>query len=453
MTINKLLTGAAVAALLSGAALAQDNVTAATGDLRTDRDFAAEYDGAIGAEAIFIHDFNHADYLGLGGAAELDITVLSGGGIGNSSVTYRTTGTPNACDGDNTFSLDLTRTAANAGQDSGATVTVVCNSDCGVFADESDSFTLIDETSAFPLASRVVTPAGAAITLDVDGIGPIGAKTLGNVSYEFDGTNIFTDTDGAAIGNVAAATVILAVASAELVIDFPAGDDGILGVSVNAGGAVACTEDAGAAVSTWTCTLTATELAALDAGGDVSFTVDNVDAVAQQTPTAALTVTSNANYSAPSGPSGSLAAIEWDDGLGEVPVASGGTTDWVRFGTGGTESNFRIQMKSAAAAAAVTQVRVTVGEEGNGIAADTYILPAGTVDTGFVVNGATVTFNSRALGVAAGGASGNANITGISLQGTDADIALTLLASADVDRQMVNRSPSSYVATGGLTGN
>ena len=166
-----------------------------------------------------------------------------------------------------------------------------------------------------------------------------------------------------------------------------------------------------------------------------------------------MTVTSNANYSAPSGPSGSLAAIEWDDGLGEVPVASGGTTDWVRFGTGGTESNFRIQMKSAAAAAAVTQVRVTVGEEGNGIAADTYILPAGTVDTGFVVNGATVTFNSRALGVAAGGASGNANITGISLQGTDADIALTLLASADVDRQMVNRSPSSYVATGGLTGN
>lgn len=479
MTTTKLLSGVALAALLSGAALAQDNFTAATGDLRTDRDFASEYDGDIGAEAIFTHDSDHADYDALGATAVVDITITatgglvlgeiaddadfgdagapactmtvqSGGGIGSTSVTYRSTGTFRDCAGDNTFSLQMNRLAANAGQDSGATVAVTCNSDCGTFVSESDSFTLIDETSAFPPASRVVT-AGGTVTIDVDGIGPVGPHALGNVSYEFNnvGGTIFTDGNGTTPAGVAAIVVGDAVASGSLVIDFPGGDDGIATVTVDAAGA-ACAEDAGAAVTTWTCPLTSAQVAALAPGGNVAFTSDNVAAIAQQTPTAALTVTSNAGYSAPAGPSGPLAPVEWNDGLGETPVASGGATDWVRFGTGGTESNFRIQMATAAGAAAVTQVQVTVGEEGNGIPAATYNLLPGTVDTGFVANGATVTFNSRALGAVAG-VTGNANITGINLQALDANAGL--MAGADVDRQLVNRSPSSYVATGGLSGN
>jgi len=478
MTTTKLLSGVALAALLSGAALAQDNFLAAGGDLQADRDFAAEYDGAIGAEALFQHDADNVDYDNLGAAAEVDITftttgglvlaeivdgadftqgadancsfaIQAGGGIGSTSVTFRNDGADfRACSNDTAFGLDLTRSAANASQDSGVTVTVVCNSDCGTFTNESDSFTLIDDTSAFPAASRVVT-AGATVTIDTDGIGPVGPHALGNVSYEFDAAAIFTDGNGATMAGVAGIAVGDAVASAELEIDFPGGDDGIATVSVDAGGAVACTEDAGAAVTTWSCALTPAQLAALDADGDVTFTSDNTDPIAQQTPTASLSVTSNANYAAPSGPSGSLADIEWDDGLAETAVAFGGAREWVRFGTGGTESNFRIQLASDAAAAAVTQVQVTTAA-GNGIAAGTHLLNAGTADTGFQAQGSTITFNSRALGAVAG-ATGNADITGVDLQTADADAGL--VAGADMNRQLVNRSPSSFVATGGLSDN
>lgn len=480
MTTKKLLAGVALTALIAGGAYAQDNVTAATGDLRTDRDFAAEYDGGIGDNAIFIHDFDNADYAGLGASAVLDITftltgglvlgelaqdadvtsagtgglggvcgvtVQAGGGIGSTSVTYRTTGTPNACDGDNTYDFDLTRSAANASQDSGATVTVVCNSDCGAFINESDTFTLIDDTSAFPSGSQDLT-AAATVTLDVDGIGPVGPHTLGNVDYDFDAAAIFTDGDGVAIGGVAGIVVGDAVASAELEVDFPGGDDGIATVAVDAGGAVACTEDAGAGVNTWSCALTPAQLDTLLADGEVTFTSDDTNPIAQQTPTATLTVTANADYAAPPSVSGSLAPIEWDDGLTTTAVAAS-AREWVRFGSGGTESNFRIQLASDAAAAAVTQVQVTTAA-GNGVPAGSVLLNAGTADTGFQVKGSTITFNSRALGAAAG-ATGNADITGVGLQTADADAGL--MAGADLNRQLVNRTPGSFVATGGLTDN
>ncbi|WP_420434330.1 hypothetical protein [Hyphobacterium sp.] len=477
MTIKKLLAGVALTALVAGGAYAQDNFTAATGDLRTDRDFAAEYDGGIGDNAIFTHDADNADYDNLGAAAVVDITisttgglvlgeivddadftegsancsftVQAGGGIGSTSVTFRNDGADfRACANDTTFDIDLTRSAANHSQDSGATVTVTCSSDCGTFVAESDTFTLIDDTSVFPTGSQDVT-AAATVTLDTDGIGPVGPHTLGNVDFDFDGTGIFTDGDGVTIGGVAGIVVGDAVASAELEIDFPGGDDGVATVAVDVGGAVACTEDAGAGVNTWSCALSATQLDTLLADGEVTFTSDNTDPIAQQTPTAMLTVTANADYAAPGSVSGSLAPIEWDDGLSETAVATGGPREWVRFGSGGTESNFRIQLASDAAAADITQVQVAVAA-GNGVPAGTVLLNAGTADTGFQVKGSTITFNSRALGAAAG-ATGNADITGVMLQTLDADVASA--GGADMNRQLVNRTPGSFVATGGMTDN
>jgi len=103
----------------------------------------------------------------------------------------------------------------------------------------------------------------------------------------------------------------------------------------------------------------------------------------------------------------------------------------------------------------VTQVRVYFNN-GNGVTAPVapalpYVLiPEGAAGAGFQRQGATITFNSGALGAAAG-ATGNADITNIEFQYTEgATPATKFIGAPEAARQLVNRNPSSFVATPGL---
>lgn len=447
MTTKKLLTGVAFAALVAGAATAQDNVTVTTagnGEFTSGMDFSAEHDGAIGAIAEFTHDADNADYDLLGVAAVVDITftftgglvlgeiaddadftegadtdcsftVVAGGGIGSTSVTYRNDGTDfRTCSNNTSFEFDLTRSAANASQDSGATVGVACTADCGTFTDESDTFTLIDDTSSFPAADQVVT--ATAITLDNDGIGPVGPHTIGNVSYDFDNLGtINVDGNGVTMGGLALGAVGDHVASASLVIDFPGGDDGIAAVTVDVtAGASACTEDAGAAVTTWTCPLTAAELDQLEANGDVEITSDNATAIAQQTPTASLTVTATAGNATPPALSGPLGAIGWDDGLNtDVPNGGGAGADfeWVNVrSSGGTDNAFRVTGLPTDLSETGACIEVQAGNTNTTIANAGWNCITGASVVASADMTWTATFRSSDLNAALGAGEGNADL-------------------------------------------
>jgi len=98
----------------------------------------------------------------------------------------------------------------------------------------------------------------------------------------------------------------------------------------------------------------------------------------------------------------------------------------------------------------VTEVRVAVAP-GNGITGGTAtLLPGADADTNFRIQGSTITFKSSALSAALGGETGNADVTSVSVQHDDVVLTTGVAAAVQPLRQLVNRSPGTFVAAPGL---
>jgi hypothetical protein len=501
MTINKLLTGAAVAALLAGAAQAQVVNTDAGSTTTLPESGAAliasEFQPAaaidqlagnlvitsnFGATAPFSTipvdgrarltiTLTNATFTtataatfaaNAGGACAFESAAVTGGGVGGTSVGFISTAAAgiNACDVTvggtgiiGTFTIPVVRTANGAPVSVTFTYTQV-NADGSAVASPVTATETLDYAelegawASTPLADHGFE-AGAELLATSAGI--LSAGTLGTLSVDFRIANAdpidIREDDGT---QVAAGDLL--TDDSEVLITFPGGVGDVDGVSI-ATTAGPCT---GPAADVFTCPVTAAELATMSGGVAIDFTVGGgltPPVTPEQTVTAELVTDTQANYVA-AGFTGDLAEIKHDNGLRTADVA-GGSTDyaWVRFGAGGTESNFRISIGAAgvpdaAAAAGITEVRAFVSE-GNGVTGGTVTLLPGDVETGFKILGSTVVFNSRGLGSAAG-ESGNADITGFELQYNESVTAAGDVTGATIERQLVNRTPGSFVATPGL---
>ncbi len=469
MTIKHLLGGVAAVALLTGATFAQEYTLDATSQF-TGQDIASEYEGALAGNLVLNLDFTNAtgvDFSVFGGAGEarLDIELTNarftsvigssalssgfaagcafggptlGGGNQGSTVRFESTGAINSCNAANNL-VALPIEIIDVGQPASVSIAVSGVADFGAFTTVADQLALIEYAQGLEFA--IAMGAVGSGLFDADGDALSGSGIIGTTGGTVNAVNRNLTAALTAASEIAA--------SGTLTVTFPNGAEGI--GSVNAGFG-ACSQGAAPNDNVFSCALTSGNLDAI-VGADQDITItddgDNTTFVTAQTPTAELEIVAVADYSV-AGATGNLADVELDDGLATVAILNS-NFDWVRFGSGGTESNFRIQLDSAAAAARVTQVRVAVAD-GNGISAPTspayFVINEDVNGVGYQVNGATITFNSGALGVAAG-TSGNANITGVTLEFEEGNPA-TPLGGATILRQLVNRNTASFVATPGL---
>ena len=514
MTINKLLAGAAVAALLAGAAQAQvtnsnggatsaqlplsgvgyvvsEFQPAAAGDqlagnIVVDSAFGAAASPfatiPVNGRATLTISLTNATFTTAVGATvagtaaggdpcEFETAPIAGGGVGASSVTFiSSANNPGISNCSNTaigtFTIPVLRTSSSAAVDVAMTYTQV-NADGSAVASPvvpaSTGLSYAVPAAAWDasgVAGDHQFTAGGELLASNAGI--LSAGTLGTVQVDFRTTG----AGGFPIGNPTNGVLIdepdlFDNVTGTIDITFPNGVGDVNAVAI-AGLAGACT---GPVADVFSCPVTDADIATFDAGPvNITFGVlggPTPPVTPEQTPSAVFTTDPDANYVA-AGFSGNLAPIAHDDGLREDTVQSGtlaaDTYDWVRIGAGGTESNFRIQMASAADAAGISQVRVTIAA-GNGLDAQTITIPVGAdADTDARIQGSTVTFNSRSMGAHATG-SGNANITGIQLQFAEAVLGAgggagnagsDKVIAATSQRQLVNRSPGSFVATPGL---
>lgn len=365
-----------------------------------------------------------------------------GGGSGGTSVSFENAGRLNLCSGtsanDGSITLPIEVTAN--GDPVSILVTFTPTADAGSYTGSDDEIDLLEFTPAFEFS--IAEGATGAGQFDADGDALTGSGILGSLDLAAFAAGIETDIGVA----ITAATDI--AASAELVLTFPGGVTGIDEAGIDLGG-VACTQGVAPGDNVFTCAIAGGVLDAL-VGGSSNITIaDDGDAltfVTAQLPTASLTVTPLAGNTV-AGTSGDLVEIELDDGL-DVNAISGSSFAWVRFGSGGAESNFRISMPSEVEAQAVTEVRLSM-IAGNGVTAGTVTLLPGDAETGFRVQGGTISFNSRALS-AASGESGNANITAVSLQYDKLVLGPCTVANLSLNRMLINRSPGSLIVTPGL---
>ena len=469
MTINKFLGGVALAALLAGAAQAQTTSIDATSDFDA-QTIASEIGATLSGDVVldFALDGVFAA-MGAGGAVQVDFTLTNatfsstvptgawtaatdpncdfgaptlGGGAGGSTVRFENTAQLNLCTtpvdaDDGTITLPISVTTN--GSPVSINVAFTPTADAGSYTGSDEDIDLADFAQAFTFS----IDAGAAGSglFDATGDDLTGSGTIGTLSLAAFPAGIEIDAAGTAL-----ATAQQVAASGSLVLTFPGGETGIDEANVDLGG-VACSQ----AANVFTCAVTGVQLDAIDNGAPgLDITIDDdgdpLTVITVQTPTVVYTTTGSGSNTV-SGATGNTAELEIDDGL-DVNSLAAANFAWVRFGTGGTESNFRAQFASDAEAAAVNEVRVTTAA-GNGVSAQTVTLLPDTADLGFQVLGSTVVFNSRALG-AASGETGNADITDVEVQHDEIALAALDANAAPIHRQLVNRSPGSYVATPGL---
>jgi hypothetical protein len=474
MTIKKLLTGVALTALAAGAAHAQ-TVTLGAGQI-DNQSVVDSYTGTIAGTLILPIAFSN-DLTTFGAAPnELEITftftnatltavatgaynngantancdfstLVGGGGITNFTATFESTGNLQACDesatgnddGAFTFNVDITDPTADASVTVSYTVVDVNGGTYTAPANQVIQIFDTVPTPAFTVAAGVDGAGQFSVDgLTLEGTGIIGTLSLGALAggAQYDRDNAITTADD------------LYANTSSMTITFPGGTAGL---SVPSVGGAACGAAAG---NVHTCVIPAANLPAF--GGSVNITVasdgDPLDAVAgTQIPQAgAGTFVGDANISNNTSAAIALEEIRLNDGRLETPLVpvTRDNFSWVRIGSGGTESNFRLNFDSDAEAAAVERIDVLLSD-GNGVTGGTVQLTPGTVDTGFRVQGSTITFNSRALG-AASGQTGNANVESITLRHIVADLAAADAEAAEVLRQLVNRSTATFVATPGL---
>ncbi len=485
MTLNKLLAGAAMAALLCGAAQAEPTIVVAPGGDFNGKTLANEtLSPATTLEGNLILNIDVVeDFISAGAGAIIDLTVnltnatwsipvpdgsmdIAGadafcafsvdpdldGGFGQDTVTYYSSGQVNLCDGatpdgvNGALVLTLPVEVTDSTQPIGVEVVFTPRVNPGGYSEETviiDAEDLLDYDNA--LEFTIAAGDDADNELNTDGDGFLGAANgdLGSLALAYDDA-LFYDLDNdlaAAGGGINAGDII---ESAALEVAF----DDVTGINSLELGGVACT----LAGTTFTCDLDAAAITTLASGAsDIVFDLDGVDGASQQTPSASLSVVADADSNADAEVFEGLTATD----LAEITLDNGQDVDqidhsnfaWVRVGAGGTESNFRIQFADADEASAVTEVRVDL-EAGNGVDAQTVTL---TAATGFLAQGATITFNSRALG-AESGDTGNANISEVELQFDEAalnGVGQSAVATLQILRQLVNRG-TTFTATPGL---
>jgi hypothetical protein len=394
-----------------------------------------------------------------GGNCAFESAPVAGGGVGNTSVGFISTAAAaiNACevtdDGDvgniggtiGLFSIPVARVDSSLPVNVTLTYTQV-NADGSAVANPvtaAETLTYAELEAAWNDGGTNAFAAGVDLIATSAGI--LADGTLGTVTADFRdlGTG---GLDINAHGGAQVTDADLFTADSELLITFPAGVGDVATVAVAGGGA--CT---GPVADVFTCALSAAQLVGLS-GAAITYTVGGgatPPVTPEQTPTATITTDTQDDYVA-AGFSGDLAEIKHDDGLDEAVVGAANDFGWVRFGAGGTESNFRVSMASDALAAAITQVIVTPSSGNGGVTAGTPVtLLPGSVETGFAISGSTIVFNSRGLG-AASGETGNADLVDIELQFDETAAVIADVTGATIQRQLVNRTPSSFVAAPGL---
>jgi len=399
-------------------------------------------------------------------------TPVNGGGVGNSTLEFLSTAAAqiSACTGAApTFTFSNIRRVSNNAPVivNFAYAQVDQNGAAVVGTSISKSVTLAETASAWGSTAsehKFTADATVATTSSATGILSDANTTLGTVRTSFRTTapSVTNTTTPEAkpirVGATGGATIAPAdlFASGTITIDFPQGAANIASVKVAGIVTETCTGPVTvtAPAVRYTCALVPADLGTALATARAITIARTGTAIATpvQTPTATLAVTTQTGYVASGFGPTPLRAISNNDGrVNGVNIigASPSRGKWTAFGSGGTESQFRISGLTAAQAANVEGIRLTVAAGGNGVAvAPTdpgfYTLTnTGDPATGFVVRGGTLVFNSKGLGVAAGmgTTTGNADINSISLRYIG-----TTVPAVTIDRQLANRNPTSIVA-------
>ena len=371
MKLVQLLTGAAAAALLAGAATAQDysSVAGTPGTTFVEDDILAnEWDGDLAGNVVIDFASGGDDLFATVGASEVvafDITltnavfstavaadvwdtdanadgtcefgnVARGGGAGQAFIGWDSQeANLSGCDNVDfdanvdLLTLPIERVDASLPVSIEMSFSPVGNANFSTDTVEADLVTLED----------AYTPAVTAGTeadnlLSIDGTATAGGFTgdLGSLTLGFDGAGpIRTDAFAAIAAGDGVATV-------EVVVQF---DDltGVASVTVDN----ACVLDTND--NTATCDVDVADVD--DAAVDVIWTHNGTDAVAEQTPTATINVTSDADYDVAGLAATALAPITYDDGLENIAAVdrNGDTAEfaWVNLrASGGTENVFRM---------------------------------------------------------------------------------------------------------------
>ncbi len=372
MKLVQLLSGAAAAALIAGAASAQTVTNAGSGDYIGDAIIASEFTATLDGDVDISVNLSDAfAALGAGGEVDMIITVtgatfdgivtddllfvdvscnfdiVSGGGAGGNSVTFRSTeadlftctGGANATD---VLTLPLAHDAGNTDID--INVDFVRNSGNSGYAGGDTDLNLIsyDAATGFTftsngVASDMLVTGGTLI--DWSAVATAGTPGLmGTFSADALSGNEDVDLAGTALNDY---DIALADAN-EIVFTFTDVTN-ITGITATAGSCAA--PDAG--TNTVTCELDAAEVNT-STGAAVSYTLDISAAaavVAPQTIAVAFSPDSDTNFTVGGESDASFSLLDEDDGVFTTDVnnAAGNPFVWTSLRTtGGTKSAFRI---------------------------------------------------------------------------------------------------------------
>lgn len=478
MRMTKLMTGVASVALLGGVAHAQDASVA--GDFSGDKVIASEYTGEIAGDLIINFDdlAGAFDAMGAGGAVTVEVSLVNatfsstvpndawsaaadancdfgepslGGGSGGSSVQFENTGQLNLCgatsaDLGNNGVLTLPIEVTSNGDPVSVEISFTPTADAGSYtgADiDLDLLTFAQYLSFVVDFDATATPPQGQFDSDGDalqGSGQIGLiETVKNDSGTGAVTHVDLTTTDSGADDV--------IDEADIIITFPEGAEGIGGVTLDGD---ACTQGTAPNDNVFTCDgVAGGDVDGFDgsANGVIEITDDGDSDtfITVQTPTVAIEFTAQTDYDLDDVAATDVAPLELDDGLGEETI-TGSAFPWTRIGAGGTESRFRVALGAADDASDITEVRVTCGASNSGgpfgDAGVITLLPSpgnSDPDQGFRTSGNVLSFTSAGLG-AAGGGSGNCDITGVELQYDEDELTGADITGADIQRLLLNAS-------------
>lgn len=436
----------------SGQVLASEATGTLTGDVVLDFGLASKFEqmgaGGVVELAVSLNNAVFASPISVAPNAsdnDCDFNILSGGGVGGSSFTYQSSGTVNQCSGfsANDASITLPISVVNNGDPVSVDVTFTPTADVGGYTGDSVSLDLLSFEQLLSFTVDFDGAADPAVGLfDADGDALEGSGEIARITRVLNGNVAETAIGGGAASADSADDII---ASAHLIVTFPEGATGIAGVTVS--GAGACTPGAGASANVFTCPASGAQVDEFDGATDGLVTLtadaDPLTTVTVQTPRVALNLTGDAGFAPVDLAETLAAAIELNDGLAETAItAAANAFDWVRIGSDGTQSNFRIALANGAETGAITQVRVTCGSDnGGGFGLMTLEPSPGNADpsVGFRTSGGVLSFTSAGLGDAANG-SGNCDITSVELQYPEGVLAAGDIAGASADRLLITRN-------------
>ncbi|WP_297733092.1 hypothetical protein [uncultured Maricaulis sp.] len=396
----------------------------------TGQTLASEATGSLSGDLVL--DFGLSDQfvqMGAGGVVELEITVnnarfstvvnsapdasdddcdfqiSNGGGALGDSVIYRSIGTVNQCSGSsaNNATITLPIEVISNGDAVSVDVRFTPTADTGNYAGDEEQIELLNFEPLLSFAVDFDDAAAPPVAqFDAVGDGLQGSGVIARISRSLNG-NVLEASIGGGANSVDSAGDV--VASADVIISFPAGASGLDAAAVELDGVACLPAVSTAPAAVFTCNVNGAAVEAFDgaAKGLVTITDDGDPAsfVTAQTPTVALDLTGDAGFEPDDLAAADVAPIEIDNGLDETAVA--GSFPWTSLRVaGGTPSNFRITgIASALGTLAGEGIRVDVSR-GLGTAGTSSALIS-TADLSQSHNGTwTATFSSADLAAALG---------------------------------------------------